>query len=225
MTEALDADRALVRRCLAGEGGARRQFVAAYLGPVRQTTGLVAARWRMSVGADDVEDAVQQAFLTFFARDMLVLSRWRGDARLGTYLNRVAERVALRHFQAISGHRGRFPLVHRHDAEGREVSAEEALESLVHAAQVQGLAEAAPDLEQRLQRGEALTEIRESVLARLSEKGRDFYRHLFVDELDVAEICRREETNANNVYQWKNRILREVAAVLNSHKNGIVSPD
>jgi len=95
----------------------------------------------------------------------------------------------------------------------------------VHAAQVQGLAEAAPDLEQRLQRGEALTEIRESVLARLSEKGRDFYRHLFVDELDVAEICRREETNANNVYQWKNRILREVAAVLNSHKNGIVSPD
>ena len=218
-------ERVLVERCLAGEHEARRRLVSGVHAAVRQAIEFAAARWGGGVGPADVDDALQQAFVAVFAEDMLILRRWRGDARLKTYLSRVGERVALRHFRAIAAHRSRFCLAFSPTGETDDLFGEAALDALVHEAQAQGRLASTPDAEERLEGEAAMNELREAILARLSEKGREYYRYLFVDELEMAEICRREDTNANNVYQWKNRILREVAAVLNSRKNGIVAQD
>jgi RNA polymerase sigma factor (sigma-70 family) len=222
---AVPTDRLLVDQCLAGDADARRRLVAGVHAYVRQTIELAAARWGGGLGPADVDDALQQAFVVVFAQDMLILRRWRGDARVKTYLARVGERVALRHFRSLASHRSRFCLAFAPGGDPDDLFGEAALDTLVHEAQAQGRLASTPDAEQRLEGEAALNELREAILARLSEKGRDYYRYLFVDELDMAEICRLEDTNANNVYQWKNRILREVAAVLNSRKNGNVAQD
>ena len=217
---ALAAERLLLERCLGGEAGARRELVVLHHASIRQTVELAGARWGGGLVAADIEDALQQAFFAFFARDMLVLRRWRGDARLKTYLNRVAERVAAKHFRSVSGHGRRFLLVFGGAGTDEDPGAETTLDAIVVDAQQRGLLDGAPDLQQRIEGVEAQAELRAAIWSRLSEKGRDYYRHLFIDELDLAEICRREGTNPNNVYQWKNRILHEAATVLAELRGG-----
>lgn len=214
---ALEAERALVARCLEGDGAARRTLVERHHAGVRQAVQFAARAFGDLPNEGDIDDAVQQAFLVLFARDAHVLRRWRGQARLRTYLGRVAERVAGQHFGALATRRARFRPVFfgaGGDAEGpEEATFEAALDALVLAAQTDGALDAPPGLEAALEQAETRAALRGELLGRLSDKGREYYQHLFVDELDLGEICRREQTNPNNVYQWKNRILREAAAI------------
>ncbi len=208
-------DRALVAACLAGEAAGLEALVVRHHAAVRQCIELAALRWGGAVLPADVEDAVQQAFFAILSHDLVVLRHWRGQARLKTYLSRVSARVAARHFQRTALQRNRFRLVFSAvtDADG-ETTLDPALvlEQIAAEAQADPGALLEPALEERLVQRETRERLRAAILERLSEKGRDFYRHLFVDELDIGEICRREDTNANNVYQWKNRILKEAAA-------------
>lgn len=214
---ALEAERALVARCLEGDAAARRTLVERHHAGVRQAVQFAARAFGDLPNEGDIDDAVQQAFLVLFARDAHVLRRWRGQARLRTYLGRVAERVAGQHFGALATRRARFRPVFfgaGGDAEGpEEATFEAALDALVLAAQTDGALDAPPGLEAALEQAETRAALRGELLGRLSDKGREYYQHLFVDELDLGEICRREQTNPNNVYQWKNRILREAAAI------------
>jgi RNA polymerase sigma factor (sigma-70 family) len=213
----IEAERSLVERCLSGETAARRQLVELYHRGLRQAVAFAAQPWGELATEGDIDDAVQQTFLVLFARDAHVLRRWRSQARLRTYLGRVAERVAARHFSALATRRARFrPLLTGGEAEtpgGDEDTLEAALDALVLGAQAGGALEAPSLPLAALEEAETRAAVRAELLGRLSEKGRDFYQHLFVDELDLAEICVRERTNPNNVYQWRSRILREAAAV------------
>lgn len=209
----LEADRRLVARCLEGEPAARRQLVEHCHASVRQTIELLAARRGDGILPADVDDAIQQAFFAFLSHDLLVLRRWRGQARLKTYLNRVAERVASRHFMRTTGLGRRFRLVFTGEV-GDVDEPTSLLDRITTEAQQAGALEAEPALEDALVRAEVQADLRAAILERLTDKGRDYYRYLFVEELDVSVICELESTNANNVYQWKNRILREAAAVL-----------
>ena len=189
----------LVQACGEGDRAAMRTVVEQYHRAIRQAVGYQASRGDRAIQAADIDDAVQEVFFTLFARDALVLQRWRGQARLKTYLCRIAERVAIRHFQAGYIHRGRFRLA-VDEADG---GPDTRLERLANEAQRDA---ETGSFEQILISEETRTELRRRILARLSAKGRVFYDYLFVQELDVPEIAHRAETNPNNVYQWKNRI-------------------
>jgi RNA polymerase sigma factor (sigma-70 family) len=211
------AEVALHARVLANDAAATRELVARVLPAVRQCVSLQAGRHQREAGGADVDDAVQQVFLTLFARERHVLGRWRGQASLKTYVVRVAERVAIRHFQRGRLHQGRFRLDldapdSGYDAESLDALASEALGASVPTAEA-----ALVDASER----EAL---RAAILEGLSEKAREYYRWLFVEELDVAEICVREGTNPNNVYQWRNRLLKEVARLVEAHRAGVSDP-
>jgi len=194
-------ERRLVDACIDGDVEARQRLATDYYRAVRQAISFLPAARGGRIGATDVEDAVQLAFMTFLARDAQVLRRWEGRAGLRTYLRRVAERVATRHFQVIRTRQGRFCL--DLDAPGGAVERPQATQGLS--------AEAA------LVADETRTQLRNAVLAQLSEVGRTYYQHLFVEELDATTVAALCETNANNVYQWKNRILRVAHRVLRAH--------
>lgn len=104
----LEAERALVARCIEGDAAARRGLVERHHAGVRQAVQFAARAFGDLPNEGDVDDAVQQVFLVLFARDAHVLRRWRGQARLRTYLGRVAERVAGQHFGALATRRARF---------------------------------------------------------------------------------------------------------------------
>jgi len=197
-------EQALVDACALGDRVAQRRLILAYHRPVRQAIGFLSVARSGTVGEADVEDAVQQSFLTFFAHDGQVLRQWAGLSSLRTYLCRIAERIGIRHFRRILTNRGRFRL--SLDAPPSDGSSGSRLDRI----EVEGETHVDLDLVQVEER----ERIRHLILERLSEKGRAYYDYLFVQELDVAAIARIEETNANNVYQWKNRIVRLARDVL-----------
>ncbi|MEZ4463719.1 MAG: sigma-70 family RNA polymerase sigma factor [bacterium] len=209
-TDAIDAhaagprsdEQALVDACAAGDPGAQRRLVLAYHRPVRQAIGFLSVARSGGVAEADVEDAVQQAFLTFFAHQGQVLRQWAGMSSLRTYLCRIAERIALRHFRRILTRRGRFRL----SLDEPTPDGGDRLERLD--------LEDGPTIDAELVQAEQRERLRALILERLSEKGRAYYDYLFVQELDVAAIAALEDTNANNVYQWKNRIVRLARDIL-----------
>lgn len=194
------AEAALVEACVANQPGARRELVTRYHRAIRQAIGFLSGARGGRVAAADVDDAVQQTFLAVFNDDAAVLRRWAGRSSLRTYLCRIAERVGIRHFQRLLTRRGRFRL----DLDAPAKSG--ARIELVEDDQV-----AAPE---KMIEDQERDRLREAIVARLSDKGRQYYDYLFVRELSVSEIARIEETNSNNVYQWKNRISRVARTVL-----------
>lgn len=195
---------ALFSACVAGDASARRELVCRYHRAVRQAIGFCPPARHGRVGPSDIEDAVQQAFLTFLTHDARVLASWTGAASARTYLGRVAIRVATRHFQQILTRKGRYPLgLDGPDASGWVVPPDPAAE-----------------IADRLAENEAVAIARKAIQDRLSERGRVFYDYLFTRELSVAAIAHAEGTTANNVYQWKNRIVRVAESVLLEHGFG-----
>jgi RNA polymerase sigma factor (sigma-70 family) len=198
------ADAELVAECLAGRPAARHRMVALHLKTVRQAVGLSWAARTGKVDEADVDDAAQLTFITLFAHDSRVLRAWNGEASLRHYVRRIAERVALRHFEGILKRQGRFQL--GLDAPGEDGSS--ALERLSQQA-----AEETP-ADERLEQAGARAELRAALRAELTERGRAVYDALFVDELDPAEAARRLGTTPNNIYQYRNRIVRAARRIL-----------
>jgi RNA polymerase sigma-70 factor (ECF subfamily) len=79
-------DAALVARCLRGEPGAHRELYR------REVSGVHATLYRVLGPNRDLEDLVQEAFVEIFRS----LARFRGEARLATWIDRVTARVAYR---------------------------------------------------------------------------------------------------------------------------------
>lgn len=77
---ATDADGPLVERCRAGDAGAMQQLYARHHGR------LYAMALRLTGSRADAEDVVQDAFL----RAWRALDRFRGGARFGTWIYRIA---------------------------------------------------------------------------------------------------------------------------------------
>lgn len=204
-------DARLVEACVAGDEAARRALVRRHHAAVRRSIAFLPVARTGRVRPEDVEDAVQQAFIAFFAHDARTLAGWRGNASLRTYLCRVGERVARRHFDRVVRLRGRFRL----DLDAPDPSGDARLDRMAD--------EDEPTLDARIAEAETRAELRAAIRGALSEKGQTYYDYLFVEELDVGAIAEREGTNPNNVYQWKNRIVQAARAVL--VKGGWLSGD
>jgi RNA polymerase sigma-70 factor (ECF subfamily) len=82
-------DEALVARCLGGEAAAERELFRRERGRVHATL------YRVLGGNRDMEDLLQDAFLEVFRS----LPRWRAEASLATWIDRIAVRVAYRHLK------------------------------------------------------------------------------------------------------------------------------
>lgn len=194
------AEQALVERVLAGDAQAREQLVRDTLPAVRRAIGFMAHNRYPKAQPADMEDAVQHVYLAVFAKDAQVLARWHGNASLRTYLARVAEWAGGRFLKRVVTRGGRFRLD---------------LDAPTDAGTpVDRMPDDGTPVDARLAQGAERERLRAAIQAELSERGQAFYQALFVDELTVAETARREGTNANNVYQWKNRILKVAQRVL-----------
>jgi RNA polymerase sigma-70 factor, ECF subfamily len=79
----------LVRRCLAGDHQGTRELFR------REYPRVNATLYRVLGSSRESEDLVQEAFLEVFRS----LASWRGDARLSTWIDRIAVRVAIHHLR------------------------------------------------------------------------------------------------------------------------------
>jgi RNA polymerase sigma-70 factor, ECF subfamily len=94
-------DRALVARCLGGERPAERELYRRERGRVHATL------YRVLGSPRDVDDLVQETFLEVFRS----LPRWRAEAKLATWIDRIAVRVAYRAIAARLAAPGALELV------------------------------------------------------------------------------------------------------------------
>lgn len=93
--EAAEAD--LVGRCVRGEASAQRELFRSRFAQVYATV------YRLTGSVPEAEDLAQETFEEVFRS----LRGFRGDARLATWIDRIAVRVACRHF---GRRRGRPPV-------------------------------------------------------------------------------------------------------------------
>jgi RNA polymerase sigma-70 factor (ECF subfamily) len=91
-----EIDRSLLKRTLANEPGAWKDFVDRFIGlfvhVINHTAHARSARLR----PEDVDDLCSEIFLTLVADDFAVLRQFRGEASLATYLTVIARRIAVR---------------------------------------------------------------------------------------------------------------------------------
>ncbi len=80
-----DAEQDLVRRCRAGKRDAHEDFYRRYRRQVAATL------YRVMNGRDEIEDLTQEVFIIAFRG----LDKFRGDARVSTWLYRICVNVAL----------------------------------------------------------------------------------------------------------------------------------
>lgn len=149
-------ERDLIRRCRQGDE-------LAWAWVYREHSPRVARFLRRMLGPDNaVDDLVQVVFVELFS----TLDRFRGDAKLSTWLYGIARNVAGKHIRTESRHRRRVDALAASQQEPRRVSS------------VHGAAEARAELE-------AL----ESVLATLDDKHRAVWVMREVEELSTEEVA------------------------------------
>jgi RNA polymerase sigma-70 factor (ECF subfamily) len=91
-----DIDRNLLKRCLASEPGAWKDFVDRFLGLFVHVINHTAHARTVRLTPEDVDDLCADIFLAVLADDAAVLRRFRGRSSLATYLSVVARRIAVR---------------------------------------------------------------------------------------------------------------------------------
>lgn len=95
----VEADAALVARVGAGDSAACRSLMDAHLGRIHGFA------WRMLGDAGDAEDVAQEAFLRLWRQ----AGRWRAEARVGTWLHRVAHNLCVDRLRKRRGDSGDQP--------------------------------------------------------------------------------------------------------------------
>lgn len=97
--DSVRADAALVARVGAGDSAACRALVDGHLGRIH---GLA---WRMLGDRAEAEDVAQDAFLRLWRQ----AGRWRAEARVGTWLHRVAHNLCVDRLRKRRGDTGDEP--------------------------------------------------------------------------------------------------------------------
>lgn len=95
----VQADAALVARVGSGDSAACRSLMEAHLGRVH------AFAWRMLGDAAEAEDVAQEAFLRLWRQ----AGKWRAEARVGTWLHRVAHNLCIDRLRKQRGQSGEQP--------------------------------------------------------------------------------------------------------------------
>ncbi|HUG91691.1 MAG TPA: sigma-70 family RNA polymerase sigma factor [Planctomycetaceae bacterium] len=91
-----EIDRNLLKRCLASEPGAWKDFVDRFLGLFVHVINHAAHSRSVRLSAEDVDDLCAEIFLALLADEAAVLRRFRGGSSLATYLTVIARRIAVR---------------------------------------------------------------------------------------------------------------------------------
>ena len=89
-------DRNLLKRCLADEPDAWKDFVDRFIGLFIHVIHHTAHARSVQVSGDDVDDLCSEVFLTLVADDFAPLRRFRGNSSLMTYLTVIARRIIVR---------------------------------------------------------------------------------------------------------------------------------
>lgn len=91
-----EIDRSLLKRCIAEEPGAWKDFVDRFLGLFVHVIQHTAHARSVRVTPEDIDDLSAEIFLTLLANNFAVLRHFRGKSSLATYLTVVARRVVVR---------------------------------------------------------------------------------------------------------------------------------
>ena len=91
-----EIDRNLLKRCLAEEPGAWKDFVDRFLGLFIHVIRHTATARSVHLSDQDVEDICSEVFLQLLANDHKVLARFEGKSSLATYLTVISRRIVVR---------------------------------------------------------------------------------------------------------------------------------
>jgi RNA polymerase sigma-70 factor (ECF subfamily) len=90
-----EIDRNLLKRCLAEEPGAWKDFVDRFMGLFVHVVTHTAHARSVRLAQDDVDDLCAEVFMALLANDYAALRRFRGQSSLATYLTVIARRVVV----------------------------------------------------------------------------------------------------------------------------------
>jgi len=91
-----EIDRNLLRRCLAQEPGAWKDFVDRFMGLFVHVINHVGHSRSVRLTQADIDDLCAEVFVTLLANNFAVLRKFRGKSSLATYLTVIARRVVVR---------------------------------------------------------------------------------------------------------------------------------
>ncbi len=91
-----DIDRNLLKRCIAEEPGAWKDFVDRFIGLFVHVIGHTAQARSVRLLPADIDDLCAEVFLALLANDYAVLRQFRGKSSLATYLAVIARRIVVR---------------------------------------------------------------------------------------------------------------------------------
>jgi RNA polymerase sigma-70 factor, ECF subfamily len=90
-----EIDRSLLKRCLAEEPGAWKDFVDRFMGLFVHVVTHTAHARSVRLAQDDVDDLCAEVFMALLANDYAALRGFRGQSSLATYLTVIARRVVV----------------------------------------------------------------------------------------------------------------------------------
>ena len=93
---ATEIDSKLLKRCIAEEPGAWKDFVDRFIGLFVHVIHHSAQARSVRISQDDIDDLCSDVFLQIVANDYAVLRNYRGRSSLPTYLSVVARRIVVR---------------------------------------------------------------------------------------------------------------------------------
>ncbi|MDA1014135.1 MAG: sigma-70 family RNA polymerase sigma factor [Planctomycetota bacterium] len=91
-----DIDRSLLKRCIADEPGAWRDFVDRFIGLFVHVVNHTAQSRSVRLPPDDIDDICSEIFLAILSNDYAILRRFRGKCSLATYLTVLARRIVVK---------------------------------------------------------------------------------------------------------------------------------
>ena len=190
----------LIRRLLAGDRDAWCRFVERYSGVVYSAVGKAAREWQVSVSSGDREDLCAEVFAELLHDDCRALRRFRGHARLSTWLVTITRRTCHRHFRR----RWREPLSLESPSAARDdtrLSPQEPATS--------DSSDALRQLIRREERGAV-----RQALQQLKPSDRQVLQLFYAENLPYAEIGRRLGISINTVGPKLHRAQRRLQRLL-----------
>lgn len=90
-----EIDRNLLKRCLAEEPGAWKDFVDRFMGLFVHVINHTAHARSVRLTQEDIDDLCAEIFLVLLDDNYAILKRFRGESSLATYLTVIARRVVV----------------------------------------------------------------------------------------------------------------------------------
>ncbi len=204
----LDENTRAIGAALGGDKPALRNLVDR-LTPVIQSRVARALLRRQSQASgrtvrQELEDFVQEVFVSLFAGDGRILRSWRHDG--GLSLENFVGLIADRQVATILRTGKRNPWK-------EDPTLDEGLEKIVdnqEQSQASGMigTQRSYKVEGRVASKEVLERLWQRLVEELSPRGRNIFMMLYLQEFSVEEVCRKLGLSPEAVYTWRSRLMR-----------------